>query len=101
MREQAAPATPIPVSMPDRAGASSPARAAGEGGEGAPIHIQARRVLALAMRAGDLMLRSGAETSRVEETVNILVRGFDLAQSQCLVTPTGIYLSIDDPRLAQ
>ena len=61
---------------------------------------RARVVLDLAMRAGELMLRSGAETSRVEETVNILVRGFGLAQSQCLVTPTGIYLSVDDPRLA-
>jgi uncharacterized membrane protein YjjP (DUF1212 family) len=56
-------------------------------------------VLNLAMQAGEIMLRSGAETTRVEETVNILVRGFGLAQSHCLVTPTGIYLSVDDARL--
>jgi uncharacterized membrane protein YjjP (DUF1212 family) len=61
---------------------------------------RARAVLALAMQAGEIMLRSGAETTRVEETVNILVRGFGLAQSHCLVTPTGIYMSVDDPRLA-
>ncbi len=61
---------------------------------------RARAVLGLALQAGEIMLRSGAETTRVEETVNLLVRGFGLSQSHCLVTPTGIYLSVDDPRLA-
>jgi uncharacterized membrane protein YjjP (DUF1212 family) len=51
------------------------------------------------MLAGELMLRSGAETARVEETVNILVQAFGFAESHCLVTPTGIYMSADDPRL--
>ncbi len=58
-------------------------------------------VLGLAVEAGEIMLRSGAETSRVEETVDILVRALGLAASSCLVTPTGIYLSVEDPRLPQ
>ena len=67
--------------------------------DGEPIHLYARRVVDLAMQAGDLMLRSGAETTRTEETVNMLIRGLGLARSDCLVTPTGIYLSVDDARL--
>ncbi|HMA33542.1 MAG TPA: threonine/serine exporter family protein [Chloroflexia bacterium] len=58
-----------------------------------------KRILALAVQAGEIMLQSGAETARVEETVNIVVHAFGLAQSHCLVTPTGIYVSVDDPRL--
>src|SRR5215217_9299082 len=58
-----------------------------------------KAVLALAMQAGEILLRSGAEISRVEETVDSLVRSFGLAASQCLVTPTGIDLCGDDPRL--
>jgi len=60
---------------------------------------QPKAVLALAVQAGDLLLRSGAETARVEATVDILVRAFGFALSDCLVTPTGVYISLDDPRL--
>ncbi len=60
---------------------------------------QPKAVLALAVQAGDLLLRSGAETARVEATVDILVHAFGFALSDCLVTPTGVYISLDDPRL--
>jgi uncharacterized membrane protein YjjP (DUF1212 family) len=59
----------------------------------------AKAVLAVAVGAGELMLRSGAETARVEETVNIIVQAFGLEHSHCLVLLTGIYVSVDDPRL--
>src|SRR5262245_52465394 len=64
-----------------------------------PALPDTKAVLALAMQAGEILLRSGAEISRVEETVGTLVHAFGLAASQCLVTPTGIDLCGDDPRL--
>lgn len=59
-----------------------------------------RRILALATQAGAVILSSGSETSRVEETINILVKAFGVEQSQAVVMPTGLYVTVDDPRLA-
>jgi uncharacterized membrane protein YjjP (DUF1212 family) len=61
-------------------------------------HVQ--QVLAVAVQAGAIMLSSGAETQRVEDTVNIIARAFGIASSQCLVMTTGIYVSLDDPQMA-
>jgi uncharacterized membrane protein YjjP (DUF1212 family) len=61
-------------------------------------HVQ--QVLAVAVQAGAIMLSSGAETARVEDTVNIMARAFGIAYSQCLVMTTGIYVSLDDPQMA-
>ncbi len=47
------------------------------------------------------MLRSGAETARVEETVGILVKAFGLKNGQALVMPTGLYLTVEDPQPAR
>lgn len=55
----------------------------------------ARQILAVAVHAGEIMLRSGAEISRVELTITTLVKAFGIPDGQSLVTPTGIYVSID------
>ncbi len=59
-------------------------------------HSSTGQALTLAVTAGEILLRSGAETARVEETVNILVKAFGVSQSSCLVTPTGFYVSVED-----
>jgi len=60
---------------------------------------EVKRVLLLAMQAGELMLRAGAETSRVEETINILVNSYGLKYSHSIITPTGMYVSADDDNM--
>lgn len=55
-----------------------------------------RQVLRLAVQAGEILLRSGAEVARVEETINIIVKAFGLDYSNSIVTPTGLYVSIDN-----
>ncbi|NWJ47394.1 MAG: threonine/serine exporter family protein [Chloroflexi bacterium] len=54
-----------------------------------------KKGLLTATLAGEIMLSNGAETSRVEETVSILLRSFGIPYSNCLVTPTGMYISVD------
>nr|WP_188499255.1 threonine/serine exporter family protein [Pullulanibacillus pueri] len=45
--------------------------------------------------AGDIMLKSGAETFRVEDTMMRIAAAFENRPSQCFVMPTGIIFSID------
>lgn len=53
-----------------------------------------QKVIGLAVYAGELLLRSGAETSRVEQTMDILLRSFGIRSGSSLVIPTGIYVSV-------
>lgn len=43
--------------------------------------------------AGKIMLKSGAETSRVEDTMNRIAAAFGVSNAQSFVTPTGINFS--------
>lgn len=61
---------------------------------------QTRKILAVAVQAGEIMLRNGAEISRVEETVTFLGRAFGVEKTDCLVIPTGLYVSLDDRQMA-
>jgi uncharacterized membrane protein YjjP (DUF1212 family) len=54
-----------------------------------------KKVLQVVVYAGEIMLRSGAETSRVEETITHLTQAFDVKDSTNLVMPTGIFVSIN------
>lgn len=49
----------------------------------------------LAVEAGVEMLRAGAETSRVEDTVERIGRAIDASRMDAYVTPTGIFVSMD------
>ncbi|MBE6115124.1 MAG: threonine/serine exporter family protein [Erysipelotrichaceae bacterium] len=46
-----------------------------------------------AMQAGSILLMSGAETYRVEETVVRIFEAYDVKESNCFVLPTGIFSS--------
>lgn len=50
-------------------------------------------VTKVCMLAGKIMLESGAETSRVEDTMNRIATAFGLVNAQSYATPTGINFS--------
>lgn len=47
------------------------------------------------MLAGKIMLESGAETYRVEDTMNRIAVSYGLSNAQSYATPTGIIFSVD------
>lgn len=52
------------------------------------------KLLTLSTKAGKLMLQSGAETYRVEETICRICESYDIDAAESFVTPTGIMVSI-------
>jgi uncharacterized membrane protein YjjP (DUF1212 family) len=52
------------------------------------------KVLLLALKAGEILLKSGAEVYRVEDTVTRLCRACGVPFAECFVTTTGIFLSV-------
>lgn len=58
--------------------------------------VNNKKLLVLALYAGEIMLKSGGETYRVEDTIYRICtsRGFEYVDSY--VTPTGIFISLDN-----
>lgn len=54
------------------------------------------KLLQVATYAGKIMLESGAEIYRVEETISRICYSYGAFNSDCFVTPTGIFVSIYD-----
>ena len=54
-----------------------------------------KKVLVMALFAGELMMKSGAEVYRVEETIVRICRACKIDFVECFATTTGIFLSID------
>ncbi|MCX7780144.1 MAG: threonine/serine exporter family protein [Negativicutes bacterium] len=54
------------------------------------------QALRLAVQAGEIMLRNGAETSRVEETMEHIAKSCGAARAQSFVIPTGVFLTVTD-----
>jgi uncharacterized membrane protein YjjP (DUF1212 family) len=54
------------------------------------------QVLDLCLRAGNVMLKNGAETSRVEETIARVGRAFGCRTVHSFATPTGLFVSMAD-----
>lgn len=52
--------------------------------------------LKLAIRIGEELLRSGAETARVEDTMNRIIRANPKNTSNTFATPTGIFATVED-----
>lgn len=55
---------------------------------------QAKELTAFAAMAGRVMLENGAETYRVEGTIQRLLAARGIEQSQCFVIPTGVFVSV-------
>lgn len=52
-------------------------------------------VTAVCVLAGKILMENGAETYRVEDTMNRLARSFSVNDAQSFVTPTGIIFAIE------
>ncbi|WP_203364088.1 threonine/serine exporter family protein [Bacillus sp. REN10] len=52
-------------------------------------------IMDVSLLAGKMMLESGAETYRVEDTMMRIATSFGIKESHCYVTPTGIMFSIE------
>lgn len=58
-----------------------------------------KKLFCYAMETGEVMLRNGAETSRVEDTINRILKTAGLQVVESFVTPTGIFATLDDERI--
>lgn len=57
--------------------------------------INRKKILILALYAGEIMLKNGGETYRVEDTIIRLCKSQGFSYVEVYVTPTGIFVSID------
>ncbi len=55
-----------------------------------------KKVLLLALHAGEIMLKSGAEVYRVEDTINRICHACRIPYVECFATTTGIFISLDN-----
>lgn len=54
-----------------------------------------KQVLILALYAGEIMMKSGAEVYRVEDTIVRICKACKISYVECFVTTTGIFISLD------
>lgn len=54
-----------------------------------------RQILKLAIKAGELMMHSGAEIYRVEDTIRRICSACGIENVEVFATPTGIFVSVD------
>jgi uncharacterized membrane protein YjjP (DUF1212 family) len=58
-----------------------------------------KKLFNFALLTGEIMLRNGAETYRVEDTINRILKTSNFEVVESFVTPTGIFATIDDPSI--
>lgn len=56
------------------------------------------RILQASVRAGQILLENGGETSRVQETINRIAKAYKLKDADTFATPTGIMTSLVDQK---
>jgi uncharacterized membrane protein YjjP (DUF1212 family) len=59
------------------------------------IKTAQKKILILALYAGEIMMKSGAEVYRVEDTINRICKACKIDYVECFATTTGITLSLD------
>ena len=59
------------------------------------LNYAQKKVLILALFAGEIMMKSGAEIYRVEDTIVRICKACGVDHAECFATTTGIFLSID------
>lgn len=58
-----------------------------------------RKLLDMAVLAGEIMIRSGAETHRVEDTLQRILRTTNFAHAESFVFTTGLIVTLSDPEI--
>ena len=59
------------------------------------VNLFQKKVLILALYAGEIMMKSGAEIYRVEDTIQRICKACGINYVEVFATPTGIFLSLD------
>lgn len=57
-------------------------------------NMEQEKILEIAVKAGTILLRFGAETYRVEDTINRICKSYGLA-CEAYVLPTGVFVSVE------
>jgi uncharacterized membrane protein YjjP (DUF1212 family) len=60
------------------------------------MQILLEQILDITIMAGEIMLKNGAETSRVEETMFHVARALGAVQAESFVIPTGVFVTVTD-----
>lgn len=58
-------------------------------------NMEAKQVLEIALSAGQMLLGNGAETYRVEETIERICKSYNL-ECECMATGKGVFVSVVD-----
>lgn len=58
------------------------------------INQRQKKILLLALNAGEIMMKSGAEIYRVEDTITRICQACKIQYVECFATTTGIFLSL-------
>lgn len=58
-----------------------------------------KQLFSFALLTGEIMLKNGAETYRVEDTINRILKTSNFEVVESFVTPTGIFATMDDPSI--
>ncbi len=61
------------------------------------MNIREKQIMLLALRAGELMLKNGAETARVEDTATRICHAFGIKEAEVFAMPTGIFITVNSP----
>lgn len=59
------------------------------------VNVFQKKVLMLALYAGEIMMKSGAEVYRVEDTMSRICKSCRIDNVEVFATPTGIFISLD------
>jgi uncharacterized membrane protein YjjP (DUF1212 family) len=59
--------------------------------------ISTKEAMIVSLYAGEIMLKNGGETYRVEETMCYILKSAGITHAESFVTPTGIFMSSDSP----
>jgi uncharacterized membrane protein YjjP (DUF1212 family) len=58
--------------------------------------MDSKKLMNFALTVGEVMLKNGAETYRVEDTINRILKTSDYQGIESFVTPTGIFATLED-----
>ena len=59
------------------------------------VNVFQKKVLLLAVYAGEIMMKNGAEIYRVEDTITRICKACGISDIEVFATPTGIFVSLD------
>lgn len=59
------------------------------------MEVRVKQVLEISLYAGQMLLENGAETYRVEETIERICRAYNF-ECECMAMPKGVFVSVND-----